>query len=198
VRLLAQLEAAAESESERRVVARVLDPIRRYHDRKEEEAELHYEIARHQPSGWRCATVRDLWEPVLAERLAEEVRAELEPQLTGATPEVRRKMLAAAESDAKAGARERIRGLWADLDGEANDKVATAKGRLSKLNWLEGLIPHRVSLPAATAVASRRGVDADGRPARRARPKPTPSPTSRRWADGRTGGRAHRLDPLQG
>ncbi len=166
VKLLAQLEAAADSESERRVVARVLSPIRRVHDRKEEEAELHYEIARHQPSGWRCAIVRDAWEPVLAERLAEEVRTELEPQLTGATPEVRQKMLATAESDARAGARQRIRDLWADLDGEANEKVATAKARLSELA--------RGADPASSVIARRDGGGMEegrrrGREAREAR-----------------------------
>lgn len=166
VKLLAQLEAAAESESERRVVARVLGPIRRHHDKKEEEAELHYEIARHQPSGWRCATVREAWEPVLAERLAEEVKAELEPQLTGATPEVRQKMLATAESDAKAGARQRIRDLWAELDGEANEKVATAKARLSELA--------RGADPASSVISHRDGGGIEegrrrGREAREAR-----------------------------
>ncbi|HSH61273.1 MAG TPA: hypothetical protein VK988_16855 [Acidimicrobiales bacterium] len=166
VKLLAQLEAAAESESEHRVVARVLDRLRRYHDRKEEEAELHYEIARHQPSGWRCATVRDYWEPVLAERLAEEVKAELEPQLTGATPEVREKMLRTAESDARASARQRIRDLWAHLDGEANEKVATAKARLSELA--------RGADPASSAIARRDGGGMEegrrrGRAAREAR-----------------------------
>ncbi len=166
VKLLARLEAAAESESDRRVVARVLNPIRRHHDRREEEAELHYEIARNQPSGWRCATVRDLWEPVLAERLAEEVRTELEPQLRAASPELRDKMLATAESDAKAEARQRIRDLWAELDGEASEKVTRAKARLSELA--------RGADPASSVIARRDGGGIEegrrrGREAREAR-----------------------------
>ncbi len=166
VRLLAQLEAAAESESERRVVARVLGPIRAFHDKKEEEAELHYEIARNQPSGWRCATVRDLWEPVLAERLAEEVRTELEPQLRAASPELRDKMLATAESDARAEARQRIRDLWTELDGEASEKVTRAKARLSELA--------RGADPVSSVIARRDGGGIEegrrrGREAREAR-----------------------------
>lgn len=166
VRHLAELEAAAESYSERSVVARVMDPIRRFHDLKEEQVALTSEIARHQPSGWRCATVREAWEPVLAERLAEEVRAELEPQLAGATSEIRDKMLRTAESDARAGARQRIRDLWADLDGEANEKVATAKARLSEL--AQG------ADPASSAIARRDGGGIEegrrrGREAREAR-----------------------------
>ncbi len=166
VRHLAELEAAAESYSERSVVARVMDPIRRFHDRREEEVELHSEIARNQPSGWRCATVRDLWEPVLAERLAEEVRTELEPQLRAASPELRDKMLATAESDARAEARQRIRDLWAELDGEASEKVTRAKARLSELA--------RGADPASSAIARRDGGGIEegrrrGREAREAR-----------------------------
>ncbi|HSH58525.1 MAG TPA: hypothetical protein VK988_02575 [Acidimicrobiales bacterium] len=147
VRHLAELEAAAESYSERSVVARVMDPIRRFHDLKEEQAVLANEIARHQPSGWRSATVREAWEPVLAERLAEEVRAELEPQLLGATPELRQKMLATAESEARAEARQRIRDLWAGLAREENERVAAAQARLSALAGGAD--------PASSAIASR-------------------------------------------
>ncbi len=133
VKHLAELEAAAESQSDRRVVARVFGPIRAHHDRREEEAELRSQIARHQPSGWRSRAVLEAWEPVLAQRLAEEARAELEPQLRGVAAEVREKTLAAAESEAKAEARQRIDELWADLDAEASERVATARARLAAL-----------------------------------------------------------------
>ncbi len=133
VRLLAELEAAAESDSERRVVARVLRPIRRLHDRREEEAELRNEVARHRPSGWRCPTVRDAWTPVLAERLAEEARAELEPQLARLPADVREKTLGAVEEDARREAQTKVRELWAELDGEAARKVNAAQTRLSAL-----------------------------------------------------------------
>jgi hypothetical protein len=133
VKLLAELEAQAESESERRVVVRVLGPIRRYHDRKEEEASLRNELARHTPSGWRCPTVRDAWLPVLAERLAEEARAEIEPQLAGLSPDVREKTLRTVDQDAQQQAQSRIRDLWASLDTESDGKVKVARDRLSAL-----------------------------------------------------------------
>lgn len=133
VKLLAELEAVAESPAERRVVSRVLEPVRRVHDRKEEEAGLLYEAARHSPSGWRCATVRDAWEPVLAERLAEEARAELEPQLAGVSPALREKTLSTVEEDARREARSQIQRLWGNLDNEAAQKVNAARTRLSAL-----------------------------------------------------------------
>lgn len=113
VRLLAELEVAAQSEPERRVVTRVLNPIRRLHDRREEEVELRNQIARHSPSGWRCPAVRDAWTPVLQERLAEEAREELEPQLSGLPSDVRQKTLAAVEEDARREAQTKIHQLWA-------------------------------------------------------------------------------------
>lgn len=133
VRLLAEMEAVAQSEPERRVVARVLNPIRRHHDRQEEEVELRNEVVRHRPTGWRCPTVRDAWTPVLAERLAEEARAELEPQLAGLPPDVRDKTLRAADEDARREAQTKVLGLWAQLDGEAAAKVRAAEARLSAL-----------------------------------------------------------------
>jgi hypothetical protein len=133
VKLLAETEASAESEAERRVVARVLGPIRRYHDRKEEEAELLTEIARHTPSGFRCAKVREAWQPVLAERLAEEARAEIEPQLAGLPADVREKTLRSVEADAQVEADKKIRELWASLASEANGRVQAARERLSAL-----------------------------------------------------------------
>jgi hypothetical protein len=133
VKLLAELEASAQTESERRVVARVFGPIRRYHDRKEEEAELLTEIARHTPSGFRCAKVREAWQPVLAERLAEEARAETEPQLAGLPADVREKTLRSVEADAQQEAVAKIRDLWATLDSEAHGRVKAARERLSAL-----------------------------------------------------------------
>ncbi len=133
VRLLAQLEAVAQDESERRVVARVLSPIRRHHDRKEEEARLRNTIADHKPSGYRCSVIADAWVPVLAERLAEENRAELEPQLAGLPSDVREKTLRTVERDAEREARDRVSELWRQLDVEAAAKVNTAQARLSAL-----------------------------------------------------------------
>ena len=133
VRLLAELEASAETAAERRVVARVLEPVRRHHDRKQEEAGLLTEIARHTPSGWRSARVRDAWLPVLTERISEEQRAEIEPQLAGLPPDVQEKTLRSVEADARQQASDRIHELWAGLDAEANAKVDAARRRLSAL-----------------------------------------------------------------
>ncbi len=133
VRHLAELEASAESESERRLVGRVLGPIRRHHDRKEEEARLRGEIARQTPSGWRCATVRDAWLPLLAQRLAEEARAELEPQLVGVSAELRDKTLASVESEAQRDAQSRLADLWNGLNASAAEKTKAARDRLSAL-----------------------------------------------------------------
>ena len=133
VRLLAQLEATAQDESERRVVARVLGPIRRHHDRKDEEAQLRNTIAEHKSSGYRCSVIADAWVPVLAERLAEENRAELEPPLAGLPAHVREKKLRPVERDAEREARDRVSGLWRQLDGEAAEKVNAAQARLSAL-----------------------------------------------------------------
>jgi hypothetical protein len=133
VKLLAELEASAQTESERRVVARVFGPIRRYHDRKEEEAELLTEIARHTPSGVRSTKVREAWQPVLAERLAEEATAEIEPQLAALPPDLRDKTLRGVKADAQLEADKNIRELWASLDSEANGRVKAARERLSAL-----------------------------------------------------------------
>ncbi len=143
------LEAAAESHSERRVVARVFDHIRRFHDKKEEEAALANEVAQYTPSGWHSAPVRDLWAPILAERLADEAKAELEQPLAAAPVEVREKMLRAIEADASAEARQKIDDLWAGLDAEANGRVATAQARLSALA--------RGVEPVSSAIAPREG-----------------------------------------
>ncbi len=133
VKLLAELEAAAETESERRVVARVFAPIRRHHDRKEEEAQLTNEINRNTPSGFRSSRVREAWEPVLAERLAEEARAEIEPQLAGLPPDVRKKTIRGLETDAQQEAKQRIHALWAELEADATAKAKAARDRLSAL-----------------------------------------------------------------
>jgi hypothetical protein len=167
VQLLAKMEASAESEPERRAVARVLNPMRRLHDRREEEAELRNEVARHRPSGWRCPTVRQAWEPVLAERLAEEARAELEPQLTGLSQDLREKTLAAAEEDARREAQIRIRELWGELDAEAAGKVRTAQARLSALAL--GANPVSSATNAAPASAGIEEGRRRGREAREAR-----------------------------
>lgn len=133
VKLLAELEAAAETESERRVVARVFDPIRRHHDYKEEQAELLNEIDRNSPSGFRSAKVREAWQPVLAERLAEEARAEIEPQLAELPTDVRDKTLRSVQADARQQADQRVRDLWARLEAEATGRVKAARERLSAL-----------------------------------------------------------------
>lgn len=132
IRLLAQLEAAAQDEISRRVVARVLGPIRRHHDRQEEEAELRNTVDRHS-STWRTSTVRDAWAPVLAERLAEEARAEIEPQLSGLDPVVREKALHGAASEAERSASTRVDEVLAALDREAAAKVKVAQRRLAAL-----------------------------------------------------------------
>ncbi|HEV2809764.1 MAG TPA: hypothetical protein VGV93_05115 [Acidimicrobiales bacterium] len=103
------------------------------HERKEEEAGLRNTIAQHKPSGYRCSVIADAWVPVLAERLAEENRAELEPQLAGLSAEVREKTLRTVERDAEREARDRVSGLWRQLDGEAAEKVNAAQARLSAL-----------------------------------------------------------------
>lgn len=133
VKLLAELEAAAETESERRAVARVFAPIRRHHDRREEEAELRNQIDRNTPSGFRSAKVREAWQPLLAERLAEEARSEIEPQLAELPPDVREKTLRSVEADAHQQAQQRIRDLWAGLDAEAGGRVKAARERFSAL-----------------------------------------------------------------
>ncbi len=111
----------------------MLGPIRRHHDRKEEEAQLRNTIAEHKPSGYRCSVIADAWVPVLAERLAEENRAEIEPQLAGLPSDVREKTVAAVTNDAQREARDRVSELWRQLDGEAAEKVNTAQARLSAL-----------------------------------------------------------------
>lgn len=133
VRLLAELEVVAQSESERRLVSRVLAPIRRFHDRKEEEAGLLTELDRNAPSPWRSDVVRDTWAPVLAERLAEEARARLVPQLEGISAEVRDTTLRGVEADAHAEAQRQIRELWSTLNTEANANANVARERLSAL-----------------------------------------------------------------
>lgn len=133
VRHLAELEVTSESESERRVVGRVLAPIRRHHDRKEEEARLRGEIARHTPSAYRCAAVRDAWLPVLSERLAEEARQNLEPHLVGLPADLRETTISTAEQDAHLSAQTQVKDLWARLNSEVGEKISVAQQRLSAL-----------------------------------------------------------------
>jgi hypothetical protein len=169
VKLLAELEASAETESERRVVARVLGPIRRYHDRREEEANLRAEIARQTPSGFRSTKVRDAWKPVLAERLAEEATAEIEPQLAGLPPDLRDKTLRSVKVDAQLEADKKIRELWASLDSEANGRVKAARDRLSAL--ASGADPQSSAIrtPADSSLEAGRRRGREAREAREAK-----------------------------
>ncbi len=161
VKLLAELELEAESEPERRVVARVVGPIRRHHDRKEEEQRLRNTIARHTPSGYRCPQVREAWQPVLAERLFEESRAEIEPQLAGLPADVREKTLRTLERDAQREAQERIQRLWADLDAKGKREVRAARERLSALAL--GADPEtsatRTAVDSSIEEGRRRGIE---------------------------------------
>ncbi len=166
VKLLAELAAAAETESERRVVERVFAPIRRYHDHKEEQAELLDEIERNTPSGFRSAKVREAWEPVLAERLAEEQRAEIEPQLAALAPDVRDKTLRTVDAEARRQAQQRIRDLWAGLDAEASANVRAARERLSALT--SGADPQSSAIRTAEDASLEEG-RRRGREAREAR-----------------------------
>lgn len=167
VKLLAELEAVAGSPSERRVVSRVLSPIRRHHDRREEETNLSNDIARHTPSGWRCPVVRDAWMPVLVERLAEEHRAELEPQLAGLAHDVREKTLAAVAGDAEREAQSQLRELWGGLDATAKAQVDQARARLAAL--ASGADPQSATPPSTGESAGVADGRRRGREAREAR-----------------------------
>lgn len=133
VRLLAELEATAESATERRLVGRVLNPIRRHHDRKEEEAALLNQIAENAPSVWRSQPVREAWLPVLAERLAEEARVRLEAELAEVSTDVREKVLGGVDADARTEANQRISDLWTNLEAETGSRANAARQRLSEL-----------------------------------------------------------------
>lgn len=133
VRLLAELEVTAKTPTERRLVGRVLNPIRRHHDRKEEEAGLLNQIAENTPSVWRSQPVREAWLPVLTERLAEEARVKLEAELAGVSTDVREKVLGGVDAEARTEANQRISELWRNLEAETATRASAARQRLSEL-----------------------------------------------------------------
>ena len=86
-RVLTAWYADVDSRSERALIDRVLGPVRRRHDRAAEQAQLRPVLARGtrtvpcRDQGWRKA-----WEDLLGERMAEEAKVALFPQLRGGSP----------------------------------------------------------------------------------------------------------------
>jgi len=177
VRHLAELEAAASSESERRVVGRVLAPIRRHHDRLEEESTLRHELAS-VPTPVRRPAVTAEVTKLLRLRLAEERRAELEPAIASAPAHLREQLvrdLVTEVSSAERAATPMLQARWAEADAQVAQRTTEGQRRLTAL--VLGADPVSSSnlppfpdpaLQAARergrAHAEQRSIDRDGHP----------------------------------
>lgn len=132
--LLAELEAAADSETARRVAARLVDPVRCHFDRLEEQAQVRNELAQARPSNVRSdPKVLNVVAPILAEQIAGERRAQLENELQGVSPELREQTLTAVDGDSQREARDKLKELWGRLEDDKARRREQATARLSEL-----------------------------------------------------------------
>lgn len=130
VRRLAELEAGAASESDCRLLATVLGPARRIHDRREEETRLAHQLAeaRHPRS---TPAIARLAEAALRDVLTREARATVEREVG---PAFRARALVLAEDEAHREAAERIHTLEAQRSAELAAREAAADKRLLELH----------------------------------------------------------------
>jgi hypothetical protein len=164
-RLLAELEAVAQSNTERHVIGAVADPVRRHHDRLAEEGPLRARVERaSRQVPFHSTAVESRVLPLLVDRMAEEARAELAPELANAPDEVRERALAAAESDAQQQARGALHELWRLSAAERAAERDAAQARLTGL--AQGSSPKSTKPPATSPALE------DGR--ERARSQPVP------------------------
>jgi hypothetical protein len=161
-RLLSELEVVAQSPTERRLVERVADPIRRHHDRLAEEAPLRAAIdATSRVVAFRSPPVESRVLPLLEDRLVAEARAIVERGLVGASDEVRERTIAAAENDARAQARGALTEVWRSAEEDRQTVRDAAQARLDSLAG--GADPKSTKpaapVPSAMDVGRQRAVD---------------------------------------
>lgn len=133
-RIVAELEAVAETSAERRLVAQVAEPLRRHHDRRLEEAQLRTTVAdAARPVGWR--TLESAALPLLADRMTEEALAQVANDLkdAGVSRETVERMMDDAATLAERNARDVLTGAWRAAEDERNSRKAAAEFRLSEL-----------------------------------------------------------------
>lgn len=134
---LARLEQVAESGAGQRLVAEVVAPIRRHHDRREEEAELRAELDRLRPSSWRSR--RDNL-PVLAgwvgDVMADEAETALREYLVpGTPPEIAAELVAGCRTAALSSAHQRLAEIWDAAEADLAAQRSTLEERLLHLAW---------------------------------------------------------------
>lgn len=134
---LARLELLAESGAGQRLVADVVAPLRRHHDRLAEEAELRAELARLRPSPWRQRQENlEALATWLAETLANEAEADLRRHLTDDTPsDLTEQLVAVARAGATPAAQKLLRDRWDREEGELSHRRAEVEQQLLHLAW---------------------------------------------------------------
>ncbi len=150
--LLHELDAVAESSTERRLVAQVVDPVRRHHDRCAEEAQLRATVAR-QP--WHSPENRLLALQWVEDAMVAEARARLNAQLQpGTRDDVRERIEHEAIEGARGLARAGMEEAWVTGDPRLAVEREAARARLSEL--ARGADP-RSSKPAGPSRALEDG-----------------------------------------
>jgi hypothetical protein len=170
--LLAELEAVASSPTERRLVERVVDPIRAHFDRQEELPGHRLTVeTTSRAVAFRTPAVEPVVLPLLEERLAAEACAEVERQLDGASEEIRASTLAAVADQASARAVRAFPAAWSSAEQRRIAARDAAQARLDAL--AAGAPPKRPSKPAPAVSSAEEAGRERARDDLRRRGRPT-------------------------